>query len=468
MIQDINGTLKELQDKDKIQNVLSQGVNVFLSSTYIDLVEERKSVHDFLENMGCHVIWMEDFAPQQRPPIKVCLSQLGECKIYVCIIKKRYGSLEDQTNKSMTQLEYERARGMNIKRCILIADSEYPVKVKEIDDWESLKRLAEFQKIVEQENTIAKFNSIDELKGKVWNGVKNAILELHEDEFSDTVMQNERKNADISLSFDVTRRYQLDDVVFIHGTVTNDSVKKIYLSLIQSSEFEKEDNPTPYLIVPENDGILSLQTYGNKYLEIPVVNQEWKARVELYPLIHQHLNKSPYYLLVCIEKPEPRLCLESYCISPINITSPFIAISSLNSTIRKGEIFEVQGIVTTPQPYLHIWIFGERGFYASTTCKQHDGTCTWRIPEEELKRFSIGKQYFGIIYAPIKSKKGNVHLELINNELYFVRCDDFGEIIPESEILVEDNCDGVKLAYDVCNLLEEASGLYVKFSFIRE
>ena len=123
MIQDINGTLKELQDKDKIQNVLSQGVNVFLSSTYIDLVEERKSVHDFLENMGCHVIWMEDFAPQQRPPIKVCLSQLGECKIYVCIIKKRYGSLEDQTNKSMTQLEYERARGMNIKRCILIADS---------------------------------------------------------------------------------------------------------------------------------------------------------------------------------------------------------------------------------------------------------------------------------------------------------------------------------------------------------
>lgn len=467
-IQDFNETLKDLREEDKIRDVLSHGVNVFLSSTYTDLIDERKSVHDFLENMGCHVIWMEDFAPQQHPPIKVCLSQLNKCQIYVCIIKKRYGSLESQTNKSMTQLEYERARDMNIKRCILIADSEYPVKVKDIDDWESLKRLVEFQKIVEHENTIAKFNSMDELNGKVWNGVKNAILELHEDEFSDTVIQSVRKNADISFSFDATRRYQLDDVVLIHGTVTNDNVKKIYLSLVQLSESE-EDKSTSYFIVPKDEDILSLQNYGNKYLEIPVVNQEWNARVELYPLIYQHLNKPPYYLMVCLEKPEPRLCLESsYCISPINITLPFIAISSINSSIHNGEIFEVQGIVTTPQPYLHIWIFGERGFYASTTCKQHDGKYMWRIYEEELGRFSVGKQYFGIIYAPIKSKKGKVHLELINQELYFVRCDDFGERISGSEILVEDNCDGVKLAFAVSNLLEESAEMYVKFSFLRE
>ena len=88
--------------------------------------------------------------------------------------------------------------------------------------------------------------------------------------------------------------------------------------------------------------------------------------------------------------------------------------------------------------------------------------------KEELGKFSTGKQYFGIIYAPIKCKKGEVFLELINQSLYFVRCDDFGERIHGSEILVEMNCDGVKLACDVCELLEEASGMYVKFSFIRE
>jgi len=469
IIKDSNETLKELKDEDKIKSVLSHGVNVFLSSTYIDLIEERKSVHDFLENMGCNVIWMEDFAPQQRPPIKVCLSCLDECHIYVCIIKKRYGSLENQTDKSMTQLEYERACEKNIKRCILIAGSEYPVKVKDIDALENLRKLAEFQKIIENDNTIAKFDSVSELLDEVWKGVKNAILELHNDEYSDAEIRNSFENTAISMSFDTTYRYQLDDIVFIHGTVTNNNIKHIYLSLIQPSETEKEDKQTSYFIIPKDEDIVSLQEYGNKYLEIPVVNREWKARVNLRPLICQNISKFQFTLLVSLEKPEPRQCLESpYLTCPINITSPFLTTSVLNTVIHKGDIFEIKGMVTTPQPYIHIWIFGERGFYTSITCKQYNETYNWRISEEELGKFSTGKQYFGIIYAPIKSKKGEVFLELINQSLYFVRCDDFGERIPGSEILVEKNCDGIKLASDVCELLEEASGMYVKFSFIRE
>ena len=462
-------TLNELKDEDKIKLVLSHGVNVFLSSTYIDLIDERKYVHDFLENMGCNVIWMEDFAPQQRPPIKVCLSHLDECHIYVCIIKKRYGSLESQTDKSMTQLEYERACEKNIKRCLLIAGPEYPIKVKDIDDFESLRKLAEFQKVIEKDNTISKFNSVSELLDEVWKGVKNAILELHNDEYSDAKIRSSFENTAISMSFDTTSRYQLDDDVFIHGSVTNNNIKYIYISLIQPSETEKEDKQTSYFIIPKDEDILSIQEYGNKYLKIPVINHEWKARLNLRPLIYQNISKSPITLLVSLEKPEPRQCLVSpYLTCPINITSPFLTTSAFNTVIHKGDIFEIRGMVTTPQPYIHIWIFGERGFYTSITCKQYNGTYYWRISEEELGKFSTGKQYFGIIYAPIKCKKGEVFLELINQSLYFVRCDDFGERIHGSEILVEMNCDGVKLAYDVCELLEEASGMYVKFSFIRE
>ena len=36
-------------------------MKVFLSSTYVDLIEHRKAAHDALEQLGLHVIGIESF-----------------------------------------------------------------------------------------------------------------------------------------------------------------------------------------------------------------------------------------------------------------------------------------------------------------------------------------------------------------------------------------------------------------------
>ena len=82
---------------------------VFISSTYEDLQEERKAVMEALLQMNCFPVGMEYFNASDESQWDVIKQLIDECDYYVLIVAGRYGSVEESTGMSYTQKEFEYA-----------------------------------------------------------------------------------------------------------------------------------------------------------------------------------------------------------------------------------------------------------------------------------------------------------------------------------------------------------------------
>lgn len=87
---------------------------VFVSSTYEDLQEERKAVMEALLQMNCFPVGMEYFNASDESQWDVIKQLIDECDYYVLIVAGRYGSVEESTGKSYTQKEFEYAVSKNV------------------------------------------------------------------------------------------------------------------------------------------------------------------------------------------------------------------------------------------------------------------------------------------------------------------------------------------------------------------
>ena len=91
---------------------------VFISSTYLDNVERRKVVVDFVLSAGMLPVGMERFPASDRPTVEECEQFAAECDIYVGIIAHRYGWIPEGKECSITELEYEAAKRAN-RPCLI-------------------------------------------------------------------------------------------------------------------------------------------------------------------------------------------------------------------------------------------------------------------------------------------------------------------------------------------------------------
>lgn len=92
----------------------SKRYQVFVSSTYEDLKEERNKVIQALLRIDCIPIGMENFNAADEDQFTVIKELIESCDYYVLILGGRYGSIEEKTQKSYTQLEYEYAKSLDI------------------------------------------------------------------------------------------------------------------------------------------------------------------------------------------------------------------------------------------------------------------------------------------------------------------------------------------------------------------
>lgn len=128
---------------------------VFVSSTFTDLVDERKEVIQALLELDCIPVGMEMFPAADDDQWTLIKRLIDECDYYILIIGGRYGSLNSE-GTSYTQMEYEYAASKNIpiisflhKRPenIIIAKSEKdPGKGEKLAAFKELvqKRLCKF------------------------------------------------------------------------------------------------------------------------------------------------------------------------------------------------------------------------------------------------------------------------------------------------------------------------------------
>lgn len=84
-------------------------LQVFVSSTYTDLIEERQAAVEAILSAGHIPAGMELFSAGDEAQMTVIKRWIDESDVYLLILGGRYGSIDKESGKSYTQLEYEYA-----------------------------------------------------------------------------------------------------------------------------------------------------------------------------------------------------------------------------------------------------------------------------------------------------------------------------------------------------------------------
>ena len=140
-------------------------MKVFLSSTYIDLIEYRKAVVNALRMMGEDVDHMEIFGARDEEPTKVSIEELNNCDVLIGVYAYRYGTIPKDSKTSVTEQEYLHASEREIPILIFVVDESYPWLPKLMD--QGLAKINKFKSMVTKEHTPEYFTSPDNLASKV-------------------------------------------------------------------------------------------------------------------------------------------------------------------------------------------------------------------------------------------------------------------------------------------------------------
>lgn len=104
---------------------MNKKLQIFVSSTYLDLTQERqKAVEGILRSK--HIpAGMELFAPSNKTQWTIIQEWIKNSDLLLLIIGGRYGSIEPESGKSYTHLEYEFALANQIPVFSIVLDKQY-------------------------------------------------------------------------------------------------------------------------------------------------------------------------------------------------------------------------------------------------------------------------------------------------------------------------------------------------------
>lgn len=120
-------------------------MKVFLSSTYIDLVEHREKAVDAIERLGQQAWRIEVFGARPEEPVTACLAKVAGCDLFVGIYAHRYGFIPAGSAVSITEAEFDHARKRNKPIFCFVVDEDYPWPPKMIDDGPAKASLQAFK-----------------------------------------------------------------------------------------------------------------------------------------------------------------------------------------------------------------------------------------------------------------------------------------------------------------------------------
>lgn len=128
-------------------------LQVFVSSTFTDLRDERQAAVEAILSTGNIPAGMELFAAGDQSQMEVIKEWIRESDVYLLILGGRYGTIEPVSGKSYTHLEYEYALAIGKPHfAVVISENALNDKVKkhglEMTERGSTEKYNEFKKLV--------------------------------------------------------------------------------------------------------------------------------------------------------------------------------------------------------------------------------------------------------------------------------------------------------------------------------
>jgi hypothetical protein len=145
-----------------------QHVPIFVGSTYEDMIDYRSAVKEALHRLEAIVRGMEYFGSKPGSPKEECLKSVRSCRVYIGIFAMRYGSIDAETGKSMTHLEYEEACKLKLPCLIyLIDEQKQPVLPKFVETGDSAERLKGLKEELKKKFMVSFFTTPDDLAKRI-------------------------------------------------------------------------------------------------------------------------------------------------------------------------------------------------------------------------------------------------------------------------------------------------------------
>lgn len=154
---------------------------VFISSTYTDLIEERQQAVTAVLDSNHIPAGMELFKANNQDQMNVIRQWIDESDVFMLILGGRYGSIDPATQKSYTHLEYEYALEKNMPIFTLILDEQmikdkYTNSNRSFNDFNEKKNPKKLAAFVEQTKTgsVVKFiENIYQIDSVVMGSLRN-------------------------------------------------------------------------------------------------------------------------------------------------------------------------------------------------------------------------------------------------------------------------------------------------------
>lgn len=159
--------------------MVSTKYQVFISSTYSDLLKERRRVLDILLMADCIPAGMENFVATDDEQFSVIKKVIDLCDYYILILGKRYGSVNEATGISYTEMEYNYAIDKGIPVLVFVLDDSVEVDDDKIEKDDIKKgKLAEFKSRAMRNRLASVWKDQSDLMGKVAIAIIQAKNEI--------------------------------------------------------------------------------------------------------------------------------------------------------------------------------------------------------------------------------------------------------------------------------------------------
>lgn len=140
---------------------------VFISSTYSDLKEERSKVMQTIMSLDCIPSGMELFAAIDAEQLEFIKKIIDDCDYYILIIGGKYGSMTED-GISYTEQEYNYAVSRGIPVLAFLHDNVNQLTGDKIDfDTSKREKLESFRDRVKTGRLVQFWNNADQLNWKV-------------------------------------------------------------------------------------------------------------------------------------------------------------------------------------------------------------------------------------------------------------------------------------------------------------
>lgn len=375
-------------------------IPIFISSTIEDLIPYREKILKFFESEGGFDIHVyERFGSRDEPPIVTSIKEVKLCKIFIGILGMKYGSIDEKSGKSITQLEYETAveNKLNI-RMYLINEEKAAVAPKFVDKYDSAKKLEEFKEQVKKEKTVSFFISPEDLKNLVERDVKHLILEKN---FRPKLIIPQPYSNALTIVAASDQSYYFGEKVKLAGTSTKNQ-DKIFL-------FFKGPNLDKNGVKLDSVDIHTISDNIETFTSVNVNSDHtWEYLWDTSKLPEKC--ESGNYTIFVILDPSiiDQLTINNSSKVTIRIKNPFISGTVYQSLFAQGDPISFVGTAEGDPKFVYLWIFGKNyRLLQQPISVNKDATFGFTLDRNITKTLAPG-QYFAIIQHPMRNKIADV------------------------------------------------------------